>query len=136
MNREHDPVNKGKANMMKDGQFFRTVEQNCWDLEARLEDMRKTQVTAQVLSTVPVMFNYWAKPNDALKTSIFLNDDIANICNKHDDCFLGLGTVPMQAPELACQEIRRCMEELHLSGVSGDLILVNFNNCVGYGNFH
>lgn len=115
---EHDPNEKGKANMMKDGQFFRAVEQNSWDVEARLEDMKKTGVTAQVLSTVPIMFNYWAPPKDALKTAEFLNDDIANTCNKNEDHFLGFGTVPMQAPDLACKEIRRLVEELHLSGVS------------------
>ena len=30
---------------------------------------------------------------------------------------LGLGTLPMQAPELAIQELRRCMNELGLRGI-------------------
>ena len=32
-------------------------------------------------------------------------------------CVLGLGTLPMQSPELACQELRRCVTELGLAGV-------------------
>ncbi|KAL9658186.1 hypothetical protein ABK040_013098 [Willaertia magna] len=117
INIEQDEKNPKFANMMKDGQLFRVVEQNCWDPETRIEEMRKFELTGQVLSTVPIMFNYWAKPNDALTTSMYLNDDIANVCNKYDEHFVGLGTIPMQSPELACQELRRCVEELHLNGI-------------------
>ena len=38
---------------MKDENFFRTIEPNCWDLDARLEDMNRTGVDIQILSTVP-----------------------------------------------------------------------------------
>lgn len=104
--------------MMKDdGTFFREIEDNCWDPEQRLEEMKQTGVTYQVLSTVPVMFSYWAKPKDCVKISQFLNDDLAAICKKYPNKFGGLCTIPMQAPELAAKELRRCMEELGMLGV-------------------
>jgi len=39
-----------------------------------------------------------------------LNDHIADIVQKYPSKFGGLGTIPMQAPELAAAELRRCRE--------------------------
>jgi len=103
--------------MMKGDQFFREIDENCYRPEARLKECDRYGVDVQVLSTVPVMFSYWAKPEDTLAVSRFLNDHIAAICKKYPKRFVGLGTIPMQAPDLAIQELRRCIQELGLVGI-------------------
>ena len=110
----HQP---GCARMMMDGRFFREVQANCWDPEVRLSECDAAGVDAQVLSTVPVMFSYWAKPLDALDLARFLNDHLAGLVRDFPGRFFGLGTVPMQAPELAVTELERCVLDLGLQGI-------------------
>jgi aminocarboxymuconate-semialdehyde decarboxylase len=97
--------------------FFRDVEANLWDPAARLSDMEKTGVTTQVLSTVPVMFSYWAKPQHTLDLARLLNDHIAEVCRNDPAHFQGLATLPMQAPDLAIAELERCVKDLKLPGI-------------------
>jgi aminocarboxymuconate-semialdehyde decarboxylase len=103
--------------MLKDdGKFFREIEDNAWSAERRIEECDSFGVNVQVLSTVPVMFGYWAKPEDALAISEFLNDGIAEIVEKFPKRFVGLGTVPMQDANLAIKELERC-RQIGLVGV-------------------
>ncbi len=105
------------ARMLKDdGKFFREIEDNCWSPEKRIEECDAQNLNVQVLSTVPVMFNYWAKPQDGAEISKFLNDGISEIVEKYPKRFIGLGTVPMQDVGLAIKELERC-KEIGLVGV-------------------
>ncbi len=103
--------------MMDDGKFFREIESNCWDPLQRIRDCDQHGVSRQVLSTVPVMFSYWAKSGDGLEISRFLNDHIASVVDKNPKRFIGLGTVPLQDPKLAIGELERCKKELGFAGV-------------------
>lgn len=99
------------ADMVDDsGKFFRKVEPNCYEAEARITD------TIQVLSTVPVMFSYWAKPNDGEYVSQYLNDHVAEVVSQTPKKFIALGTLPMQAPHLAVKELSR-LKSMGVTGV-------------------
>ena len=105
------------ARLWKDGEFFREVDDRCWSPERRIEDCDRHGVDVQALSTVPVMFSYWAKSADAHDLSRFLNDHIAEVVKDRPDRFIGLGTVPLQDPQLAIEELERCVHELDFPGL-------------------
>ena len=86
--------------------------------------MAQHKTDLQVICTIPVMFNYWAKPPDCLHTSMFLNDDIAETSVKFPGKFVGLATVPMQDAALAVKELERCMN----MGFKGVQIGSNIND--------
>lgn len=105
------------ACMMKGDKVFRVVEKNCYDATERLKQMEEKEVTIQVLSTIPVLFNYWANPQDGYETSRFFNDHIAETVSKESHHFIGLGTVPLQDADLAIKEMERCIKELRMPGL-------------------
>ena len=104
------------ARMMMGDRVFREITDNVWDPAPRIEECDAAGVSMQVLSTVPVMFSYWAKPADALDLCRRLNDHIAEVVRAHPTRFAGLATIPMQDPEMAARELQRCVRDLGLRG--------------------
>ncbi|MFA6262156.1 MAG: amidohydrolase family protein [Bacteroidia bacterium] len=123
-----DHTGPGKANMMKaDGSFFRAIDDLCWDPEAIIRHMDQHGVQMMALSTVPVLFYYWAQPEHTYNWSRFINDHLAGIQRKYPERFVGLGTLPMQDIPLAILEAKRCKIELNLPGVEIATHILNRN---------
>src|SRR3546814_64680 len=107
----------GRHRIYKDGKFFREIWSNTWEPQQRIDEYARFGVQVQVISTVPVMFSYWAKANQALELHQALNDHMAETLRAHPRHYAGIGTVPMQSPRLAVQELERCIAQLGLQGV-------------------
>ena len=109
---------KGCARMVStNGQFFRDIEENCWNPQTRILESDNSSVNVQVLSTVPVLFSYNTKPEHGLEISQFLNDHIHESVQADPKRFIGLGTIPMQDTDLAIEELERCVKKLKMPGI-------------------
>ena len=74
-----DPIKGLSAMLKKDGLVFRKVDCNCWNHNVRIKECDNTLVDVQLLSTIPVLFSYWAKDVECLALSNFLNDHISRV---------------------------------------------------------
>jgi len=93
------------------------------DLELRLKAMDAMGVDIHALSLTSPMV-YWAPPAFGLKLSQVYNDSLAAAHQQYPTRFLGLMTLPMQAPEFAVKEIERAAK---LPGIKGVYIATAIN---------
>ncbi len=70
-------------------------------VEKRLADMDVMGIDIQAITPAPNQTYYDTPPDLGIATARAINDNIADIVARHPDRFVGLGTVPFQAPELA-----------------------------------
>jgi aminocarboxymuconate-semialdehyde decarboxylase len=108
MQATHDCHHK---NVMIDGKNFRTVTDECWDVERRAGAMAHMGIARQVLSPMPELLSYWLPLADALPLIRHVNDTIAAMVSCAPDRFIGLGGVPMQDPDVAARELERLMRD-------------------------
>lgn len=97
--------------------IFRKVRAPLWDLAARLDELNRAGVGAQVVSPVPVMLTYWAASDAATDFARAVNDGIAAQVASSDGRLIGLGTVALQDVDAAVVELTRLTTQLGLRGV-------------------
>jgi aminocarboxymuconate-semialdehyde decarboxylase len=85
-------------------------------VEKRLADMDAAEVDVHVLSVTPQTYLYNQDASLVATTSAIQNDQIAKLVAAQPDRFMGIATLPMQAPELAAPELRRAVRTLGFRG--------------------
>lgn len=98
------------------GVAYRPFPRGGWDVERRLADLQAAEVDMQVLSATPQTYLYGQGASLAAACAALQNDQIAKLVKAYPDRFLGIATLPMQAPDLAASELRRAMAKLGLRG--------------------
>jgi aminocarboxymuconate-semialdehyde decarboxylase len=96
---------------------YRRIDHRCWSADARLADMDREGVAVQVLSPIPVTFCYQASAAGAAELASAQNEFFARIVRAHPTRFAALGAVPLQDPDLAVDELRRCMRQPGFLGI-------------------
>jgi aminocarboxymuconate-semialdehyde decarboxylase len=107
----------GTGRVWRGEELFRVVRRPCWDSAARIEEMDRLGVDVQVISPIPVGLTYWAPPRPALAYARHMNDWVATAVADSDGRLRGLGTLPLQDPELAIAELTRIATDLGLAGI-------------------
>jgi aminocarboxymuconate-semialdehyde decarboxylase len=69
-----------------------------------------------VLSATPQTYYYTEEPAAAAACAMLQNDQIAKLVAAHPGRFIGIATLPMQAPERAADELARAVNRLKLRG--------------------
>ncbi|WP_431894417.1 amidohydrolase family protein [Nonomuraea sp. bgisy101] len=87
---------------------FRRIQADCWDPEVRLATMG---VDRQVVSPTPVFFGYERPAKQAANVARVFNDLALEICD--GDRLIPFCQVPLQDPDLACEELDRCLAAGH-----------------------
>jgi aminocarboxymuconate-semialdehyde decarboxylase len=98
------------------GTAYRPFPRGGWDIERRLADMAAAEVDVQIVSATPQSYLYEADPMMMAACAAIQNDQIAKLVGALPDRFLGIATLPMQAPERAGAELRRAVTTLGLRG--------------------
>lgn len=97
--------------------FGTTLAPKLTSLEGRLADMDRLGIDVQAVSPSPNHYYYWADPELGRDSCRRVNDGMAEAVARFPERFVAMGTVPLQAPELAVAEVRRCVKELGFRGI-------------------
>ena len=110
------PIDDDFAVLEIAGTPYRPFPRGGWELERRFKDMAAAEVDVHVLSATPQTYLYDQDPAMTVATSALQNDQIAKLVKAHPDRFMGIATLPMQAPERAAEELKRAMTTLGMRG--------------------
>jgi len=109
-------IDQDAATLDVGGTAYRPFPTGGFDIVRRLRDMDASGVDVHVLSVTPQTYLYNQEAALGAVTSAIQNDQMAKHIAAHPERFMGIATLPMQAPERAADELKRAMTKLGLRG--------------------
>ena len=91
-----------------------TLTSNIHSVDARLADMDAMGIDMQAVCVNP--FWYWTGVDLARQIVQLQNEKIAALCAAHPDRFVGLGTVALQHPSLAVEQMEEGVKKFGMRG--------------------
>jgi len=110
------PDDADNAALDVSGVVYRPFPTGGFDIARRVRDMDAMGVDVQVLSATPQTYLYNQDASLGAAAAAIQNDQIAKLVKENPQRFMGIATLPMQAPEKAADELRRAMTRLGLRG--------------------
>ena len=98
-------------------ELFARLGAKLHSIEEHIRDMDASGIDIQAVSPLPGQLLYITPPDVARDAARLTNDGIAAAVGSHSERFVGMGLVPLQVPELAVEEMKRCVRELGLRGI-------------------
>jgi aminocarboxymuconate-semialdehyde decarboxylase len=111
-----EPIDADNYVLTVGGTAYRPYPRGGFDLDQRMRDMDAAGVDVHVLSATPQTYLYGQEAAVGVAASIIQNDQMAAHIAAHPDRFMGIATLPMQAPEKAADELRRAITKKGLKG--------------------
>lgn len=111
-----EDADSAEAKTLVHGPARFTVSSVFFDAEQRLTAMDAQGVDAEVISPLPPMLNYRLRPDDGRALATHVNEFIAELCRVEPARLFGMGTVPLQDPDLAAAALSDIVD-LGLDGV-------------------
>jgi aminocarboxymuconate-semialdehyde decarboxylase len=99
------PCDDERARLLETDRMRFTAAEAFFSAEARLEAMDASGVDAEVVSPMPPLLDYELSGAEGLELSRRVNEFIAELCRADPRRLLGMGMLPLQAPELAAAEL-------------------------------
>ena len=91
------------------GMKFKAIDA-FYTAERRLEELERSGVDAEVVSPMPPLLDYALTGPEGLELSRRVNEFVASLCATDAVRLMGMGMIPIQAPDLATAELARVRE--------------------------
>jgi len=101
-----------------DDRVWPELKENLLDFrEKRIGIMDQYNIQMMILSLNAPAIQAIHEPKRAIEISLRSNDILAEEVNRLPDRFAGLAALPMQSPEVAIEELERCVKDLGFIGI-------------------